>query len=297
MKSTVKNIICVLLLVLFAGFILVSCTLSNEHTASEYDADSNDYISTVDSHEDISEIETSDIAEENYALYKKVSFIGTPFEETGIYYYLSSGLLDYIDYGGAKEKYEYDEEHNLIKHYYDNNGKVSRVYEYQYKDGKLIKESFSLDGSVYTVTEYEYDSIGRIMCKSKSDGSKSFYEYKEDGSYNIRLVNQSEESIEKYNTEGLIIETASSQNRSVYTYDENGRLLSNETFGELGDVIRCFKHTYTDSVETVDYSEYGNIVKTVKYYYDPDGNLLKVATISPDGTETINETREYRKIK
>lgn len=191
--------------------------------------------------------------------------------------YFADGTLDDV------ETYEYDENDNLIKEkhdeynedgawdytniiVYNENGECIReeyAYSNGYKDafeydvdGYVVKETHTQpDGLEYTM-RYEYDANKNRVKEfyESSDGYEYVNEYEHDESGNI--IKEALTTSEDY------------ERVMEYEYNENGS---------------CVKESYKDSygvehITEYEYDENGNEIKSIKKYYDDEGNVIDVET-------------------
>lgn len=193
----------------------------------------------------------------------------------------------------ASMLYEYNKVGQLVKETREQNGKIKDTKTLTYNEkGLLIKEINSGVLNNNTII-YSYDKNDRItkeIIESSGVKYEKSYLYNEDGSFYI----SSEEGIIKYNSNGLVLEESFSTSKAIYIYDKEGALLKVENFDEFGELISNEVYAYNDLVtEKVCYS-YGERVSAKRNYYDDQGNLIKTASLSNDGSETVNEEREYK---
>ena len=171
----------------------------------------------------------------------------------------------------ATWSYEYDDNQNLIKRSVDTGEGEPFVQLIQVYDdnGNLIeKREISLNfESVFT---YQYDEQNRLISRSNGGQIVETYTYEADGNYKIQDVNDAN-MYSIYRADGKILERHSGSNtKAVYSYNENGIL-----------------------VECVIYSG-EKITKKQGYYFDDNGNPIKIFEVNASGEEKVIGEFEYK---
>ena len=175
----------------------------------------------------------------------------------------------------------YDEDGNILEKYRGTSADDLQIdNRYEYVDGKLMVETvYSFDGSIMDIYDYTYNDDGLLINKIKrsEDGyvyREYKYEYDDDG----RLSHMTDLFYE-YRTE--------------YTYDEEGRTLSEEAYLENGELSYSRKMVYGEYGITDNYfysskTENHNVTR-----YDENGRKVSEASVDEDGNESVIWTWEY----
>ena len=191
--------------------------------------------------------------------------------------------------GKYEFKVEYEEDHDLKR------------IEYRYEDA---------DGKVYTTEkQYMFDSMGRLLTENvirdkvnrvythsydiygNEVQSDCDYTYNDQGKILTVYNNANRQTASyTYNEDGDLIAKSDYYGDWTYTYDNNGRLLT-----EQADYGWCVNYTYDDSGKlTKMVSGYLNEDPewTELYTYDANGNLSKISIQAPEFGE--GKTVEYQ---
>lgn len=324
MKKLKKRI---LLLILCVILVLISgCTSASENHYEEVISEGN--LLMLDAEED-------NLPEEKV---DERDSIGDEGESSSVdlikeYVYSSEGnileVIQYSDEGKESiERYEYDENNNLIKRYrhgylyaefiyegnlcieekyYDRTGDVVELYEYKYSQGILVsefceshnyREVENSDGgtSVIEYTEYfyrEYNLAGKLV-------KETCYEYESEPYTNEYI----------YSTNKMVINSTTISGEVFFTetiiYDEEGREISTHwLFMEDGSTCET-RYSYDDNrfVETdyldgeitgygvSEYNSEGNIIQYI--YYSAENEMLESAEFEYDENNHVTKIRRMR---
>ena len=308
MRSTVRIIIAIIAVMMFITALSacgtseepVSDSVSESVSAPAQNSENEQIAAEPSSQEPVSE-DISETEEPNgiYLLSKGVYSWGT---ET--YEYDPSGRMTATRYDdGWYTLYEYDERGNLLSEItYDQNGKISKEFLHEYNSKNLVtKETTHFSGSEATVIEYEYtfDETGRTVHIDKTvvnNGNVSTYDYTydENGNYVIDIISvYGGVSQEKYTADGVMYETTWKGGKSVYTFDDDGRLITGIVYGELGDEVSKNVITYEEGRTIEEVYSYGTLVTSTVHYYDEHGNEIKITKPDIAGKETVVAEKEY----
>jgi hypothetical protein len=161
------------------------------------------------------------------------------------------------------EKYNYDEQSNVIQVYSNDSGEGEYInfYKYDLKNKLILSERFvrrnNKDELINTIRyEYNYDSTGLITQSAKYYDStgyeKSYFEYDEAG----RKITE------------VLINSWSRGSMINYDYDENGKLVKTRTTNSMED-FTMFQYDPNGNLlleKTVDY--YGNSIRETNYIFE-----------------------------
>lgn len=172
------------------------------------------------------------------------------FEDGSISYtsikYNSKGFIEKIDYQDDSVKFEYDKNGNITKAIYDSiliGG--DWTVEYLYKDGllieKILKEEFT-DWKGEQITRYCYNEKGECVLET------------------LIRVNQHIQS-------------------HSYQYDENGRIKRETYMQAYPSTSNGSGYDYDADGYLLGFKLYGD-VKTTEYFYNENGNEVKILTTS-----------------
>ena len=217
---------------------------------------------------------------------------------------------------GARVEYTNDANGNcILEQHYKADGTLNSKDEFQYDaQGRCILETkYNADGSLNRKISYEYDSSDRVICeiRTESDGEedKRFYEYNEKGetksykSYTDGVLVLEYGNI--YNADGLLSEyyynyydgDDSDLQRSVYTYDESGRLIRTDKY-EDGESEEYYLYEYDANGRKSRFTRYdddGDFEFSEDITYTESGLLLKRVLTYPSKTEVVDY--EYKNIE
>lgn len=180
-----------------------------------------------------------------------------------------------------------DSEAKLITYDYDGNGNCTSISMYNKDDAVYAEKEFVYDSSGNCTKETAYEYV---------DGVRLFdfgYTYERDNNGRIvKIIN------DKGTTE-------------VYSYDENGLCISEDTFASDGSVVSQAKFSYdaygnlirTDSTKpkedwTYEYDSHGRLIKEtneyyyIEYHYEEDGTV-NIYTLSDLYDEKPGLSLEY----
>ncbi len=294
-RSMVREIIALTFALVFI-FSFVSC----RQTETQPSQGSENSIPETESVPDREESYLQVSAEEAEGIYLLCSATRTWGKET--YEYDSFGRRTALRYDtGAYILYEYDNNGNLLNETsYDKSGKIERVSYYEYNDkGLVIKESRKYKNEDAAVTSYDYafDGSGRtIHIDVELNGKVTAYDYtySENGDYVINKVSPNgTTSQEKYTAAGVKYEESNSTGSSVYTYDDLGRLVSWILYDKDGTENQKSLFIYEDGKATNEVYSFGSLLKSDIYYYDENGNNVKITTVDGYGKENVLTEMEY----
>jgi len=134
---------------------------------------------------------------------------------------------------GRYEEYEYDSNGVLIRRIQAEGGAEETFYEYDVL-GRL-EETLSISDSVTRVCHYVYDNDNRCL-------RKDVYNYYEAALYNEGRNYDLQVYLYRYDSQGNLIEIDGGSDRTVYTYDEQGR--------KTKEIIECqYGYTYTTNYD------------------------------------------------
>lgn len=208
------------------------------------------------------------------------------------------------------------------------------------EDGKLYTESyFNPNGMKYASVIYSYDSTGRVASEKRlglNDAEEGIlkYEYFPDGSISSRVFEQCGtdgsytevyREIYAYDEAGALSSITRSEGgvtaaKTVYEYDENGRLVKESQYeGEdfciaefeyshdaNGRMIKCRRSDYIEESVSENnygydakgrlltdqcYDESGNMISRTEFAYDDNDNEIK-RSVYTEGGELISSTEK-----
>lgn len=198
----------------------------------------------------------------------------------------------------GKEKYQtsysnYDENGQLVEQIIEpspaflqsENFPGRYIYEYDEKGRKISDSCYDVDGSLENRRRYYYDEKDRIIKREFFSGDLyseslimcTLYDYKYSPDGNLVEEKRVDEEVEgrrerriKYSYKketNLLVEKLEyidneMKGRTVYTYDDKGRLLKEETCDSKGVVDLCF---------TYEYNENGQVIRQENFIRTPDG--------------------------
>lgn len=235
------------------------------------------------------------------------------------YLYSSEGnIAEVIQYSEDGEetlhRYEYDENNNLIKHYYYD----YLIEEYIYEDNKCIAEKYyDVDGSLIELHEFKYVQ-GKLVSEyyescifpevENSDGELIEVEFTE---YFIREYNSAgklaKETCYEYDSEPYTNEYIYSKNKTVMksvtvsgehfftetiTYDDKGREISIHWLFVEDDSTSETVYAYEDSQITETYFSNGEKLHYFVSGYNPQGYIVHFTAYSAE-----NEIRRLIKFE
>lgn len=161
----------------------------------------------------------------------------------------------------------------------------NQVTSIKYPDGSHEQFIYNLDGTLLkhialngTETTYTYDYLGRIIKEVNGDRIvKNIY----NAFHLLKSIDpEGTETIYHYNHSGELIEETTAQKKTTFTYDALGRLES--TFEWINDAKALVKTLTYDNLDRIIEEKVtntqGEIVTSVAYEYDPQGNRTKVIT-------------------
>jgi RHS repeat-associated protein len=192
------------------------------------------------------------------------------------YHYDAAGrLVEVKDANGRKTTYHYLENKRLSEINYSSGVKVNFWYD---KSGKISKRQSS-SGNTYT---YSYDKATRI---TRHDGFWWETEYNKRGlPLKHRDSLEREQSWHWDNQNQLIKRRFFDGSFKKYTYDSQGRMVSQET--GTGDILKIAYNNANSRLVKIDHN--GAITR---FTYDKNSNLLSV--ISPAGRKAVYRYDEH----
>ena len=192
--------------------------------------------------------------------------------ETTTYTYYDNGSRKSIEYpGGSKEVYEYYANGLLkkLENYRVENGVPVLMdrYEYSYDAANnQVSKTETINGEEIGTTTYAYDSLNRLEKVTEPSGRVTEYTYDRAGNRLSETVKANGTTVRTsyiYNEQNrlmkTITESGSRRVTTIYTYDNNGNLVS--TKEEITDTA-AGSESYGASVVGVD-SEGLRVSKTV----------------------------------
>lgn len=172
---------------------------------------------------------------------------------------------------------------------------------------------YNRDGLIEEFSEYDVDS------DSKTQRSIFHFEYDKNGNL-IKMFGSCESDTFKYESKyeyenGLLSKETSGTATILYSYNENGQCISKTATYSGGLAIQCNKYEYNDSGKLIreysiythsfDYKEneydtngnlkpftWGEIIKTIEYTYDANGNEIKRLSLEKQGYNCTYSTTE-----
>ncbi|MCD8361529.1 MAG: sigma-70 family RNA polymerase sigma factor [Lachnospiraceae bacterium] len=170
-----------------------------------------------------------------------------------------------------RTEYSYDANGNLLSEIeYDSAGQTNYSYTWEYDaDGNQITEVYMMyysgDFLLSDTAEYSYDENGNRIAEYNTQKDSSYSETSSHCTYEY----DSYGNIIKQNYYG---ETRSSTVEYLYTYDENGNILSKETVD--GEETSTRSYTYDENGLLLSETEelYGE-TELITYTYDENGNM------------------------
>jgi YD repeat-containing protein len=168
--------------------------------------------------------------------------------------------------------YEYDEDHNLAKEYWDFRGQWFQSFTFNYRRIDRSKNYYSSPfltwGNNYRISREKYTYNDEL-------GGPSLYEYDEKG-----LL-----------TQKVFLRSDSFTTTTRYTYDAQRKLVSSERETSDGKITR-FSYTYDENNRLVQriYTRADTLARMEAYLYNQDGDLIKAYIRNFDGwlTGTID---------
>ena len=220
----------------------------------------------------------------NYNQYCEVVKQTDSLENATAYEYDAAGRLTKVtDALGIATKYSYDKQGNKLT-MTDGRGKLTR---YSYTAFGMLKTVINPDSKAIT---YKYDLLGNTACVTDKNGNHTVYTYDNIGLLLERKVTETGDSISyTYDEAGNRISMEDESGTSIYTYDENNRLLEIQrgnsvqisyAYDQVGNVTKvtdlkgnAVAYTYDKSnrMETV-----SNAGKTTTYTYDENGRRASI---------------------
>ena len=212
-------------------------------------------------------------------------------------YDLDNNMLSEIDADGVATYYTYDDNRNILS-MEDGEGHVTYMSYGQYgrltsvtsPTGLSISFEFDKRGNLLSstdsdglVTTYEYDFRGRLLQQIGPDGQTMTYGYDENGNPNRMVDSRGNEVTSDYDSQGrmqsattnLVIDGETYSVSTSFTYDKEGRTLSNtDTQGNTRSTVYNALAQVASSTDSL-----GNVTSFV---YDEEGRVIE-ATI-PDNT-------------
>lgn len=179
----------------------------------------------------------------------------------------------------------------------------------QSADGKYIKNKaaeydshgnlLSSDADTY---KYTYNSDGTVKEITRSGSRECIYRYKYDSDKRISQISTvnadsgNDEDVLKftYNNSGKLVSVQNSNQKAVFSYDGNGRLIKKDVTDSDGHTLSDI-FEYNDRSEliraTISQDEYGMVNLTEEYQYDENGALIKKVSKNFRG---MTEEYEYK---
>ena len=196
-------------------------------------------------------------------------------------------------------EYEYNTAGTLSKLTYDSGGYT--VYEYDTSTGKVSTETYyKEDGTKYTQTSYTYYQGGdmRKDVNVYNNGFTSYwngYYYDSNGNLEteqsryVTPYSQTEALIDyayTYNSDGTVATKTNTNTGDIwaYSYNDNKTLASETAIGNTDDEIlseynkKVYTYNENGKLEAVEF--YNNKMLMTKEYYDSNGILLSIATLT-----------------
>lgn len=164
-----------------------------------------------------------------------------------------------------------------------NGGSYSIAYVYD-EAGRCTERSVTRDDALASRTELTYNDEGKLLTECT---------YLPDGKISGEKTNT-------YNDQGDLIAESSKWMGSVpsvkkysYTYDENGRPSIRITSDEKGKRVARLQYTYDDEGRVLSETSYGSGDEStrIEYTYDDNGNLIQEKVFRSD--ETAEQTTTY----
>jgi RHS repeat-associated protein len=214
-------------------------------------------------------------------------------------YDLDNNLLSEIDPDGVATHYSYDNERNMLS-MTDGEGNVTYMAYGQYgrlqsvvsPTGLSISFEFDKRGNLLSstdgdglVTTYQYDYRGRLTTQIGPDGQTMAYGYDAAGNPNRMVDSRGNTVTSTYDSSGrmqratteLILNGETFSNSTQFTYDAEGRTLSNtDAQGNIRSSLYNSLGQVTSSTDVL-----GNVTAFV---YDNEGRVIE--TVLPDNTPT-----------
>lgn len=202
----------------------------------------------------------------------------------------SECLYDIIGNVLYRKSYGDDEASNTwSKLIYDDNGNVCR-HEY-YDD----------DGDLNSWNEYMYDTNGNVLnIKEYSDEgglgrwNEYTYAYTYDNAGNVLSCQR-----EKYVHQGPMYQEVGivSHETEMYTFDANGKMLSENYYDGKGFPYECIYNTDGNMLSCKYYSSEGALISRSEYTYDDSGNILSYKEYGRDGELLEHTEYEYTLVR
>lgn len=168
--------------------------------------------------------------------------------------------VDYLN--GASYEYTYDDAGRLLTHYrFDSNDALTDSSEYTYNSAGIciysVSTEYAADGSVKWRYEYNADQYGNII---------NGYTY----------------------SAGGVLDTA---NQYRYTYDDQGRILTDIRSNLNGTITQWLEYTYDEAgniTSLIRRNADGSVRTSTTYHFDEAGHCVQ-----EDYVDTVNETLSY----
>ncbi len=185
-------------------------------------------------------------------------------------------------------------------------GVYTRAYD---EKGNLLTDTYaSDDGKAAYSNTYTYDSAGRILTHDTNDShyatGHTEFSYDAAGKLVTETFSNSENYTAKtdftYGPEGKIAEKVTvydkQEDRTVYTYDENGRLVKEERTVRAGEKVlqsSSVEYTYDEAGNKLTQTEIreGNPVRVEEWTYNEAGKVLTYREL--DGKGNVGEGMKY----
>ncbi len=205
-----------------------------------------------------------------------------------------SNLIIYNDRGlqSKNEKYKegslltystfsYDKKGNMNRaRQYSRSGTLISTWKYYYnKKGKVVKEESHQNSKLISKIQYTYHQDNTLRSK-KTFQKRDFYRKTQDGNISITKDYLIEEF---FDARGRVFKKATSINGKleqaiVYRYDKNGKIVREELYDRVGELVRYVKVKYDIKGQRIredGYNRNDNYEGTIFYFYDQRGNRVK----------------------
>ena len=172
-----------------------------------------------------------------------------------------------ITTAGSNKLFTYDERGNLLEEYYESEkSEYTKVRTYD-ADGNLLTEvSYDAKGQQNTaLLSYAYDDWGNLIKKEQTDLKG-----------NVTTTSYTYDESGKLLSENNVTKHGAVQPRVKYTYDDRGNQLTKTQFNNLGQQINQYRYTYDKRGNRLSEERLtaDKVVYKVLYTYDKNDNML-----------------------
>ncbi|RDU23406.1 PKD domain-containing protein, partial [Anaerosacchariphilus polymeriproducens] len=241
----------------------------------------------------------------------KETLVSNYKQGSGKYIGTTAGMKDYYIIKNEDGTYELHSDSDYT-FYYTQNGKLARIKEvsgksvsFEHKDKQTIVKEEVSGKKLYI----HYNETGKIVSVTDDIGRKAGFSYDNNGNLKTFTNAAGESTIYNYDQNHRIISAVNNNNVTFVknTYDEKGRVLSQEEAGLAGKAMFSYEDkdektvikitNHVGDTTTIMTDEKGRVVKSIDplgaecvYTYDRNGN--RTGERQPDGTKVIKQYDE-----